>query len=264
MATELFSQFAPVIGSMSHDELEREIQNPARLLLERAGVGQKMLEIAYAPFDFVNLDARIVIVGLTPGRQQMRNALHEARRLLSTGASLETVAQGAKVFASFSGPMRNNLVHLLDNIGVARLLGLSTTGSLWNGNARFVHFTSALRYPVFLNSANYSGSPDILNTPLLAAQLRRWFAAEMKQLPNALFVPLGPKVGAALNRVAREIGINKNQVLSGLPHPSGANAERITYFLGRKSKSSLSSKTNPETLEAARETLLRQIQGLQG
>jgi hypothetical protein len=37
------------------------------------------------PLDHVNVDAHIVIVGLTPGRQQMRNALVEARRCLRAG-----------------------------------------------------------------------------------------------------------------------------------------------------------------------------------
>jgi hypothetical protein len=41
-------------------------------------------------------------------------------------------------------------------------------------------------------------------------------------------------------------------VLNGLPHPSGANAERIAYFLGKKAKESLSVKTNPATLDSAK------------
>jgi hypothetical protein len=40
--------------------------------------GGKRIEIAYAPLDHVNIDARIVVVGLTPGRQQMRTALRLA------------------------------------------------------------------------------------------------------------------------------------------------------------------------------------------
>lgn len=57
-----------------------------------------------------------------------------------------------------------------------------------------------------------------------------------------------------------ELGvIQRERVLEGLPHPSGSNAERIAYFLGRKNRGALSSKTNPEKLDRAREVLRRQV-----
>lgn len=49
------------------------------------------------------------------------------------------------------------------------------------------------------------------------------------------------------------------QVLTGLPHPSGANAERIQYFLGRKAAAALSTKTDPSKLDAARQALSNQV-----
>lgn len=42
-----------------------------RLLIDREG----NLSVYYAPFEYVNPAARVVIVGITPGRTQMRNAL---------------------------------------------------------------------------------------------------------------------------------------------------------------------------------------------
>lgn len=53
--------------------------------------------------------------------------------------------------------------------------------------------------------------------------------------------------------------VKTDRVLSGLPHPSGANAERISYFLGRKAKENLSPKTNAEQIDAVRQQLLGQI-----
>ncbi len=262
MAGHQFAEFASVIQSMSQVELDREIQEPKRLLLDTGSSGAKRIDVAYAPFDFVNLKARIVIVGLTPGRQQMRNALHEAKRLLDSGASIEAAAEGAKVFASFSGTMRNNLVALLDHVGLSQRLGVASTQALWNGRSDLVHFTSALRYPVFVDGDNYSGAPDMLKTPLLARHLKAWFASEMAALPDAWYVPLGPKVAAALASVARDIGINPGRVLSGMPHPSGANAERISFFLGRKPRSALSAKTNPDSLVAAKAVLIQQINNI--
>jgi hypothetical protein len=52
------------------------------------------------------------------------------------------------------------------------------------------------------------------------------------------------------------------RVLNGLPHPSGANAERIAYFLGRKARDALSPKTDATALDHARARLIGQIAAL--
>ena len=76
----------------------------------------------------------------------------------------------------------------------------------------------------------------------------------MAALPNAIFIPLGPKVTEAVELVAEHLGFSTNRVLSGLPHPSGANAERIAFFLGRKS-ANISLKVDADRLVAARASL---------
>jgi hypothetical protein len=259
MDNNLFSRFAPLLRDMTEAELAAEIERPQRLLLGGAMAGRKRIEIAYAPFDHVNIDARIVVVGLTPGRQQMRNALMEARRCLRAGRTEADALAAAKVFASFSGPMRANLVAMLDGIGVNRLLGLQSIASLWDADARLAHFTSALRYPVFVDGKNYSGAPSMVSTPLLREQLMTRFAAEATTLRQAIFVPLGPKVGAAVEFAAGKARLDHNRVLAGVPHPSGANAERIAFFLGRKPRQALSSKVQPEQLITARTELEAKI-----
>jgi hypothetical protein len=198
---------------------------PEKLLLASDNFRGRRIDVAYSAFDFVNKDADVVIVGVTPGRQQMRNALLEAQRCLKFGMSEMEAMKAAKVFASFSGPMRSNLVGMLDAVGVARTLGVSSTASLWNTDAHRVHFTSALRYLVFVDGGNYSGAPSMLSVPVLQSQLKRWFTAEMIALPNAVFIPLGPNVAGAIETVAGDVGLSTNRILSGLPHPSGANAE---------------------------------------
>ncbi len=154
-----FHDFASLLHDIATTDLDAEIETPKRLQMGISTVGSRSIQIAYAPFDHVVPSARIVIVGLTPGRQQMRNALLEARRLLRSGASPEQVMSGAKVFASFSGPMRANLINMLDFIGVSQTLAISSTASLWGTDASLAHFTSALRYPVFVDGKNYSGAP---------------------------------------------------------------------------------------------------------
>ena len=73
---------------------------------------------------------------------------------------------------------------------------------------------------------------------------------------------VGPKVGEALAYLAPRVGIPEEQVLTGLPHPSGASGERIAYFLGRKPRERLSSKTNAARLDAARMELMMKIEKL--
>jgi hypothetical protein len=261
MQDSLFSNFAPMLRDMTDAAIVEETERPRRLLLDSSQVRGRRIDIAYAPFDHVNLAAKVVVVGLTPGRQQMRNALLQASRSLRSGRSDHDAAAAAKVFASFSGPMRANLVAMLDSIEVNDVLGLPSTSSLWNGDAHHVHFTSALKYPVFIDGKNYSGTPPIRSTPLLWQYLKRWFALEMKSLPNAIFVPLGPAVAAAVDAVANDLG-QRERVLSGLPHPSGANAERIAFFLGRKVREELSSKVEPTRLLAARAELETKVSAL--
>jgi hypothetical protein len=194
--------------------------------------------------------------------QQARNALAAARSALNKGASVETAAAEAKVYASFSGPMRNNLIRLLDYIGIARILGVDSTAELWGRRADLVHFTSALRYPVFVNGQNWSGQPDMLRVPEMRGWLECYTGTELESLRQALFVPLGPKVTAALEHLSRAGIVDATRILSGLPHPSGANAERISCFLGDKPAELVSEKTNAASLQAARSKLIQQVSAI--
>jgi hypothetical protein len=217
------------------------------------------LSVVYAPFDHVNTDARIAIVGLTPGDQQARNALTAYREARLDGLSIEDALAKAKVFASFSGPMRSNLTAMLDEIGINRLLQLSSTSEVFDEASHLCHFTSLLRYPIFADGTNYSGTPLPSATPFLWSMVENYFAAELKALPGALWVPLGSAVKDAFLRLIDEGKIAREQVLMGLPHPSGANSERINYFLGRKPRHELSSKTNGEAIDQAKYALLQQL-----
>ena len=54
--------------------------------------------------------------------------------------------------------------------------------------------------------------------------------------------------------------IQRNQILAGMPHPSGANAERIAFFLGEKAEKDLSAKTNPTIILEKKQQLLSVLQ----
>ena len=93
--------------------------------------------------------------------------------------------------------------------------------------------------------------------------MREWLetytGSELAMLNDAVFVPLGSKVSAGLKHLATRGLIKADRILDGLPHPSGANAERISYFVGTKPAERLSAKTNPVTIDAARVMLCDKV-----
>ncbi|MCW0202856.1 uracil-DNA glycosylase family protein [Rhodanobacter thiooxydans] len=226
-----------------------------RLVVERTN----RIACHYAPFEYVNRDAKVVLLGITPGAQQAGNALNALRTALQGGANDALALQRAKQSASFSGPMRSNLVAMLDRIGMQRTLNIETCARLFDSRTDLAHFTSALRYPVFLDGKDYSGSPSILATPILRSMTQRWLSQEIAQLRDAFWVPLGKESAAVLADFVSRGELKVDHVLAGMPHPSGANAERIAYFLGTKKREDLSAKTNPMLLDDARERLTRSV-----
>lgn len=262
MSLTLFEEFAPVLTSLSDAEID-DPQSAQRLKMASEHIGARHVEMIYAPFDHINTSARVVIVGMTPGRFQAANALRAARRALLEGRSVAEAAAAAKTFASFSGePMRTNLVRMLDLIGVGRWLGVASTASLWSDRGDLVHFTSALRYPVFVDGQNWSGQPDMVKTPALRGWLEAYTGQELSALSSAVIVPLEPKVAAAMQNLAGQGLVDSHRILEGLPHPSGANAERIAYFLGDKAAERCSAKTNTAALSKAKADLTARVASL--
>jgi hypothetical protein len=258
MDEPLFPRFAQAIRDLDLSQVGSPAQIPDQFVLERAG----RLAACYIPFESVNLKARVVVVGITPGFTQWKNALGEAQRQLAAGAGIDDVLRAARLAGAFSGAIRPNLVALLDAIGVQRWLGIASCASLFGADANLVHVTGILRHAIFVNGKNYNGSPAMARTSFLREHLLRHFAHEAAALPDALYIPMGSSTAEGLDWLAGEGVLRRERILHGLPHPSGANAERVAYFLGRKDKATLSAKTDGEQLDAARARLLAQVAGL--
>ncbi|WP_413872602.1 hypothetical protein [Albidovulum sp.] len=229
------------------------------LLLDAAGA----VKVVYAPFDHIEVRAKLVVVGITPGMTQAVNALHAALKARRNGFGIDESLAAAKLTASFSGGViRNNLVAMLDSIGVARHFAIKSTSEMFRPGSTAVHFTSALRYPVFVGGKNYNGAPDMLKTPALRRLIDTHLAEEARTLAGAIWLPLGPRAEAAVSYLAGKHLLDRRRVLTGLPHPSGANAERVAVFVGRKRPEDASRQTNGATLHAARTRLTSQITAL--
>lgn len=258
MQYPLFTRFAPIIQSLSTSELIGSETLRQKLLMDSDG----NLSVHYVPFEFLNTSARVVIVGITPGKTQWLNAIAEVRRQIDAGASSDAALKAAKETGAFSGSMRPNLISLLDRIGLQKMLGLGTCAELFGAARHLMHSTSVLRNPVFVAGENYSGNPKMTRHPLLKKQLLETFGEEARALPNAVFVPLGDAVDDALKFVAAAGHIKHDQILTGLPHPSGANAERISYFVGGKARKDLSIKTNADKIDRARVALCTRVDAI--
>jgi hypothetical protein len=234
---------------VKNDFNKSDVSLPQDLLLAQNG----SLSMYYAPFDYINKQAKVVICGITPGLSQSLIALGEAQAALKAGESIENADCRAKHTASFAGAMRKNLVAMLDFLHVNELLDISTCSDLFGTRADLVHYTSAIRYPTFRNGKNYSGSPLMVSDPMLRDVLETVLGPELAMFDGkTLIIPLGQAVEDSLMFLARNGFISEAQILKGIPHPSGANAERIKFFVNEKREQDLSIKTNPAVINARR------------
>jgi len=213
-----------------------------RLLLD----SDKKCSIYYAPFEYMNPSAKIVLVGITPGPTQMVNANNEARRALLAGKNHEITIKQAKDVGGFSGePMRSNLINQLNHWNVHKWLGLQDSAELFHSSINLLQTTSLLRYPVFVDDKAYRGTPNMLKQTLLKKYLFDYFVSEIKKFNDAVFFTLGPEVKKVIDSLIKEGAIEKDKVITGLTHPSPNCTYRIKYLIGKRNDP-VPYKTNPE------------------
>ena len=184
------------------------------------------IEIYYAPFDYVNLKAKIMIVGITPGLQQMLQSFE----VINEGKSLKEV----KDLSSFKGSMRTTLVKYLNELKINKTLKIKSCESLFNKDNKYLHTTSLVKYPVFDRGKNYSGS-NILKKKILIEFIEKNFLKELKTLKKAIIIPLGNTVSSTIEYLNNKYNLNLACFLKGFPHPSGANARKNIQFKENRS-----------------------------
>jgi len=193
------------------------------------------IEIYYAPHnEYRNIETRIFIIGITPGFQQMSTAIATAKKGLNLNLPIEQIQYECKVAGRFSGVIRKNIIHMLDELELPNLLGINSTSELFSEKDELLHTVSLIPYSVFLKKQNYSGhTPKLLKSNLLTKYIYDNFLEEKE---NVLLIPLGRAVEEVLIQLESEGLISKNQILIGFPHPSGANVNRISQFHDNKIK----------------------------
>ena len=179
------------------------------------------IEIYYAPFDYINPQAKIVIIGITPGLQQMIQSF----QAIKDGKSLREV----KDLSSFKGSMRTTLVKFLDELKINNILKIQSCESLFNINNKYLHSTSLVKYPVFDKGKNYSGV-NILKKKILLDFIEDNFLKELEVFQGNIIVPLGNSVSSTIDYLNTKHQLKLKCFLKGFPHPSGLNARKNIQF----------------------------------
>jgi len=205
-----FYLFKEKIASLS-DITEKELIQE-QFLLEKNEENQ--IEIYYAPFEYINKQAKVVIVGITPGLYQMKQSYTTVNKLYHENFSDDEILWQVKMNSSFAGTMRKNLISMLDELKLHTYLGINSTAELFSSAKHLVHTTSVIKYPVFYKGKNYNGStPNMLKTEMLRKYIKEMFTAEINQLNNSLIIPLGVNVEKALKYLINKGCITSHSVL---------------------------------------------------
>lgn len=231
-ATQLLPYLADISALSS-----RQDRSPPESSLQLWHLPDKKLTCFYAPFEYVNTNAKLIIVGITPGRTQMNRSINSLKLALASDEPMEQALRSVKQTASLSGTMRPRLVEMLNRLGYADKLGITCCSTLWAEHNDLVHFCSVLKYPIFVDGKDYCGQPNLFKVPQLEDLLFEQFVKDIQSIhPNAHIVPLGEMVADVLNQLDHDNHLPHHlprfdgRVISP-PHPSGANAESISLVL---------------------------------
>ena len=211
---------------------------PASLLPDVVLSRDSNHSLIYVPFEHVNSQAKLCIVGISPGPNQVTTSYAGVRELALREVPKDQIQERVKRFTAFGGPaMRPNLVRLLNGTGLTELLGLDDANRLWGDATHLLHSTSVIPHAAFgSNSKPFAGSfEEILRSSVLRESFLLDFVASLKHLPpDCLFVGLGPTPLDALRWCVEQGHIPDDRLLGAFPHPSTNGGSQTDLFLGAK------------------------------
>ncbi len=195
------------------------------LLIEK----ENNIEIYYAPHnEYINTNAKIFIVGITPGFEQMSTSISTARKCIEENMKIDNIRYECKRAGRFSGSLRKNIISMLDIIKLNEGLNIKSCGELFEDKDYLLHTTSLIPYSVFVKGKNYTGhTPKLIKSKFLMKYVYENFIRDLNKLDNVLIIPLGKAVEEVLDKLVEEKLIKEENILKGFPHPSGANGHRL-------------------------------------
>src|SRR5689334_9432480 len=103
----------------------------------------------YSPHnEYINPSAKVMLVGITPGWEQMEIAYRTAIQALKEHHSYEQACKEVKMAARMAGSMRINLLQMLQEIGLNEYVRVPHVQRLFETNCTWLHTTSLIRYPI--------------------------------------------------------------------------------------------------------------------
>ena len=208
----------PFIGDMASSAILEAYQKHLRELK----FIDKEYEFESTGFDYVNPEAEVVLVGITPGNSQ--------RKGNREGLSPKEI----KREYAFRGTVRGNLVRMLDYIGVNTLLGINSCASFWKEDFDRVEMTSLLKDATYVKGKNgrtmFKDTEMIAKSKVLTEKFENGFVKDCEQYNKArLFVACGQGVYVELMKL-KERGVITAPVVA-IAHPSGNNSIRVLYYM---------------------------------
>ena len=196
-------------------------------------------------FDYVNKDAEVMILGITPGPNQAVN-VEDAKRLSK---------KELKRKYAFSGTlMRKNLIDELNYILLNKFLNIKDCKSLWEDDFSRVEMTSLLKNAVYKNNESktpFNETQKINKNEQLKNEFENGFKNDCKKYKNLrIIIALGKKIKIIIDELQKEGIIDSSVKILSIPHPSGGNNGQVSYFLGRSSNE----KYNNETMKMFKES----------
>ncbi len=236
MDRNLFERFAPALARLGvGDEMSPSLQI--------ASDGRYSLQ--YTPFEYVNTSARLVIVGITPGPNQLVESYAEARKQLQYNLPVDQMLHEIKKVGAFGGAtMRPNLVRMLHHFHVAELLGIAQEADLWGRSAQLFDATSVIPHAVFKGDKKFSGSfAEVLKSNLLRECFEDCFVASIREMTSeSFYLGLGPTAEDALTWCVLHGYLRDTQLLGAIPHPSTESGSQVDYFVGKMTLADLKPK----------------------
>ncbi|MDB8804959.1 hypothetical protein [Romboutsia sp. 1001216sp1] len=202
------------------------------LLLDR----DKNLEIYYIPIsEKISICTRVFIVGITPGFEQMSTYISNFKNGLENSYNIYNRQSNCKISSPFSKSLTKNIIYMLDEVKLNEALNIKSCEELFNSNSHLLYTDALIPYPVFVNGKNYTGhTPKLMKNKLLMKYINNNFKNKLEDLKGVLIIPMGKAVEEVLIHLADEKILDRDQILIGFPHPSGANAYRLIQLKENK------------------------------
>jgi len=222
---------------------------------------ERKYSLQYVPFEHVNKAAKLVIVGITPGPNQIGEAYDAAQEMIKAGKTAEQAQIEVKKLGAFStDTMRPNLVKMLNHFGFDRILGIGDVNSLWRSNAHLLHSTSVVPHAAFyetrakgkLTIKPFAGDLDeVLACKIFRDCFESCFLPSLTEInPDAMYIGLGKCPEQALAYAVKQSLLREEQVLGAFSHPSTNGGSSVGYYLREVSLDDLTPK-NPVRHRAA-------------